>query len=61
MNIGPQARTVICSDDAEEILKKEIENNPGLDLLYQRLEWILSRAPYRGMKLDYPEHDFLLY
>jgi len=46
MNIGPQARTVICSDHAEEILKKEIENNPGLDLLYQRLEWILSRAPY---------------
>lgn len=61
MNIGPQARTVVCSDEAEEVLKKEIEGNKGLYLLYQRLEWILSRAPTRGRKLDYPNREFWLY
>ena len=61
MSLGPQARTIVYSPEAEEVLKSEIEGNKSLELLYQGLEWTLSRSPFRGIELNYQNHNFWLY
>lgn len=38
-------RTVVCSDEAEQVLRGKIEDNEELSLLYRRVEWALSRKP----------------
>lgn len=60
-NFSWQFRTVVCQPEAEEVLNNEIKGNQGLELLYQDLEWTLSRSPFRGIELKYPDHDFWLY
>lgn len=61
MSHSSQARTIVYSSEAEEVLMSEIEGNKGLELLYQGLEWTLSRSPFRGRKLNLQNHDFWLY
>lgn len=54
-------RTVVCSDEAEEVLRGKIEDNEDLTLLYRRLEWALSRNPEIGRNLNYKDYDYWLY
>lgn len=55
------AKTIVCSDEAEKVLSREIDKNAVLENLFQRIEWVLSRQPCRGLKLEYEHYEYWLY
>jgi hypothetical protein len=46
-------RTVVLSDEAQEVLDRESTLHPRLDEVYRGLEWRLARKPEDGYQFDY--------